>query len=295
MKDPVTSAVEKFGEDVEKALRSETTWAEFGKKPEAKSDMADDNLVAELHAGIADKIERKAFERVCAERDALQAELKKRNRSASDRLHNICKAIQEEADGSEFSREEWDRIDAENVTLHAEIRALKAQPQPEGQHIDDEAVDKLATAMKAKLARKRAEGYSGWETSEGMHEHLSNLLRQHVEKGDPVDVANFAAFLHCRGERIAPSQQEARVQLSAELGTAILVDHTAVAWFAELDEYAEAFCRTNWYGRWMPWQAMKPNLIPLTPTEYAEAQRKGKELHAKLRFKDDAQAAKGKP
>ena len=108
-------------------------------------------------------------------------------------------------------------------------------------------------------------------------------------KGGPLSRAYARAVLK------AQPQPDGRVPLSAELGTAILVDHTAVAWFAELTESAEAFCRTNWYGRWMPWQAMKPNLIPLTPTEYAEAQRKGKELHAKLRFKDDAQAAKEKP
>ena len=54
-----------------------------------------------------------------------EAELKRRNQSASDRLHNICRAIEKEADGSEFSREEWNRLDAENSTLHAEIRELK--------------------------------------------------------------------------------------------------------------------------------------------------------------------------
>ena len=54
-----------------------------------------------------------------------EGELKRRNQSASDRLHNICRAIEKEADGSEFSREEWNRLDAENSTLHAEIRELK--------------------------------------------------------------------------------------------------------------------------------------------------------------------------
>ena len=54
-----------------------------------------------------------------------EGELKRRNQSASDRLHNICRAIEKEADGSAFSREEWNRLDAENSTLHAEIRELK--------------------------------------------------------------------------------------------------------------------------------------------------------------------------
>jgi len=67
------------------------------------------------------------------------------------------------------------------------------------------------------------------------------------------------------------------------------VDGAVVAWFAELDEHAEEFCRTNWYGRWLTWRSEPPQLIPLTPTEYAEAQRRGKELHAKLRDALDAQ------
>ena len=73
-------------------------------------------------------------------------------------------------------------------------------------------------------------------------------------------------------------------------GVAILVDGAVVAWFAELDEHAGNFCQEAWFGRWLTWRATPPQLIPLTPTEYAEAQRRGKELHAKLRFDDDAQA-----
>ena len=121
-------------------MPSETTWDDFGK---AKYDVSDDNLVAELHSEIADKIERNAYERVCAERDALLAEVKKRNRSASDRLHNICRAVEAEAESSVFSREEWDRIDAENVALHAEIRALKAAAAARAGEPTDAEIDNL--------------------------------------------------------------------------------------------------------------------------------------------------------
>ncbi|QRG06147.1 hypothetical protein EZH22_24690 [Xanthobacter dioxanivorans] len=70
-------------------------------------------------------------------------------------------------------------------------------------HPDDLAVDRFAAEMKAKLAQKRAEGRGGWEDKEDCPaHHLSNLLRDHVEKGDPLDVANFAMMLHQRGERI---------------------------------------------------------------------------------------------
>lgn len=70
-------------------------------------------------------------------------------------------------------------------------------------HGDDNAVAVLAMAMVSKLAQARAKGRSGWDTAECTQQHLSDLLREHVAKGDPVDVANFCAFLTARGEGIA--------------------------------------------------------------------------------------------
>lgn len=78
----------------------------------------------------------------------------------------------------------------------------------QGQHPDDEAVDALAAAMKAKLARQRAKGYGGWDTPECTQQRLSDMLRAHADKGDPVDVANFCAFLDARGEGITPAQAQ---------------------------------------------------------------------------------------
>ena len=77
------------------------------------------------------------------------------------------------------------------------------------QHPDDAAVDRFAASMKAKLAKSRAKGRSGWEDkSLCSAEYLSELLRGHVDKGDPVDVANFCMMLQQRGEGIAaPAQQ----------------------------------------------------------------------------------------
>jgi hypothetical protein len=73
------------------------------------------------------------------------------------------------------------------------------------QHPDDAAVDRFAAAMKDKLAEKRRQGYGGWDRpSECRLEFLSRKLRQHVAKGDPVDVANFAMMLHQRGSMITP-------------------------------------------------------------------------------------------
>ncbi|MDR2331896.1 MAG: hypothetical protein LBE61_00270 [Burkholderiaceae bacterium] len=81
----------------------------------------------------------------------------------------------------------------------------KAEPA----HPDDAAVDALAEAMKAKLAKQRAKGYGGWDSPECTQQRLSDMLRTHVDKGDPVDVANFCAFLSARGEGIAAAPADA--------------------------------------------------------------------------------------
>jgi hypothetical protein len=70
----------------------------------------------------------------------------------------------------------------------------------EGDH-DDEALETFIEAMAAKLAKKREEGRGGWWRPECDPDHLRKLLREHVDKGDPVDVANIAMMLHARGER----------------------------------------------------------------------------------------------
>jgi len=65
------------------------------------------------------------------------------------------------------------------------------------QHPDDVEVDRFAVAMKAKLAKSRAKGRGGWEQCDPAD--LSRMLREHVEKGDPRDVANFCMFLWALG------------------------------------------------------------------------------------------------
>ncbi|KAA1232714.1 hypothetical protein FHL81_24835 [Agrobacterium tumefaciens] len=58
--------------------------------------------------------------------------------------------------------------------------------------------------MKAKLAKKRDCGLDIWRDHEKCSQaSLSLALAHHVQKGDPIDVANFAMMLHQRGETIA--------------------------------------------------------------------------------------------
>lgn len=76
--------------------------------------------------------------------------------------------------------------------------ALNAQPL--NQHSDDAAVDRFAARMKAKLAAARKRGRGGWDNSEECRvERLASMLIDHVRKGDPVDVGNFAMMLSERG------------------------------------------------------------------------------------------------
>lgn len=83
--------------------------------------------------------------------------------------------------------------------------ALAARQSVAGQHPDDHAVDAFATTMKAKMAAARAKGRGGWEDpAQCSADDLSRMLREHLEKGDPRDVANFCMMLHQRGEAIVP-------------------------------------------------------------------------------------------
>src|SRR4029077_20482891 len=58
---------------------------------------------------------------------------------------------------------------------------------------DDEAVSIFATAMQDKMAKSRAKGRGGWQSCSV--DDLWKMLREHVEKGDPVDVANLAMMI----------------------------------------------------------------------------------------------------
>lgn len=73
----------------------------------------------------------------------------------------------------------------------------------DNQHPDDVAVDAFASKMRQKMAAARTKGRGGWDDkSQCSAELLSTMLHDHIEKGDPVDVANFCMMLSQRGEAI---------------------------------------------------------------------------------------------
>lgn len=89
-------------------------------------------------------------------------------------------------------------------------------------HPDDVAVDQFAEVMKAKLADARAKGRGGWQECDPAE--LSYMLREHVEKGDPRDVANFCMFLWSLGKPIGDSRPVVGLQLTPLDGIQVWID-----------------------------------------------------------------------
>lgn len=70
-------------------------------------------------------------------------------------------------------------------------------------HQDDIDVQRFAQAMKTKMALKRDEGRGGWQQC--APDELWRMLQDHVQKGDPVDIANFAMMIWHVQKRTPPT------------------------------------------------------------------------------------------
>jgi len=124
-----------------------------------------------------------------------------------------------------------------SMLLYEATRALEgvASAQPEPCHPDDAAVDRFADAMKQKLAQAREKGRGGWQQCDPVE--LSIMLREHVEKGDPRDVANFCMFLWSLGKPISDAvlpygQRAAQRQAEAEVDERAALAHWLGCWEA---------------------------------------------------------------
>ena len=61
---------------------------------------------------------------------------------------------------------------------------------------DENGIGRFSYMMLRKLEAKRAQGRSGWNRpSECLIADLREWLREHVDKGDPVDIANYAMMI----------------------------------------------------------------------------------------------------
>lgn len=83
------------------------------------------------------------------------------------------------------------------------LREERLIKEGDEQIINSIASRKLISAMMLKLDKKYSEGRSGWNDKDKVsNKTLSQMLRDHVEKGDPVDVANFCMMIYFRGGKI---------------------------------------------------------------------------------------------
>lgn len=124
----------------------------------------------------------------------------------------------------------YDSFEADMIDLLEAVKELESQPAPAA-HPDDEAVDRFAAAMKAKLAKKRDEGRGGWDNPEECSiGSLSYMLIQHVWKGDPIDVGNLAMMIHQRDSRIAIDDEARGIMPApaADTGQAVAKARAAV-------------------------------------------------------------------
>lgn len=63
---------------------------------------------------------------------------------------------------------------------------------------DEILVEQATRAMLEKLKKKRCEGRGGWHTDSCSNNKLMESLKDHIEKGDMVDVMNLAAMIYVR-------------------------------------------------------------------------------------------------
>lgn len=63
---------------------------------------------------------------------------------------------------------------------------------------DSILVEMAAHEMREKLAKKRKEGRGGWFAPSCSSARLKNMMMEHIEKGDYVDVLNLAAMILAR-------------------------------------------------------------------------------------------------
>lgn len=108
---------------------------------------------------------------------------------------------------------------------------------------DSRAVDNFASAMKSKLAKKRNEGRSGWQHMSA--DELTSLLREHVKKGDPVDVANLCMMLSENGQNISPVASD--TELRSRLWVLHKIEHAKLGEML-LDKSPDGIAAANWQG-----------------------------------------------
>lgn len=134
-------------------------------------------------------------------------------RKENEKLVEVLEGIEHFSDAVDFHNDPLSRAMSQWIKEGRAILAKRKENNNEDAmsvepHPDDIAVDQFAAAMKAKMAKQRAKGYGGWNDKDDCStERLQKMLSDHIAKGDPVDVGNFAMMLWNRGERTAAPKQ----------------------------------------------------------------------------------------
>lgn len=159
----------------------------------------------ELPKGLLQALEAKAYDFTMAHGVACGEVVAKEERASTDwrelcrRLYIELFACNQQMTGG--VRPKWK---AGKVVLDV-LAESKAAFESVPMHSDDLAVYEFAKVMREKLSQARAKGRGGWQTCPP--EELSRMLREHVEKGDPRDVANFCMFLWGVGSGISKTAE----------------------------------------------------------------------------------------
>lgn len=95
--------------------------------------------------------------------------------------------------------------------------ALATRPVPANWHADDGSIDEFAQVLKDKMRTSREKGRATWRDPSYGAAEISRHLREHVEKGDPRDVAIYCMFLLAKAARIEPREGPSADDMWAEL------------------------------------------------------------------------------
>lgn len=114
----------------------------------------------------------------------------------------LANSLDMHEDGEIELRRVWKRVEQIRAKQAAKPKhsPLPIALQSGEVHTDDLAVDRFSAELKDKLRVSREKGRGGWEETDPTE--LSVMLREHVEKGDPRDVANYCVFLWNLGKPI---------------------------------------------------------------------------------------------
>lgn len=117
---------------------------------------------------------------------------------------------------AESARAHDPRLDQVCVYAEALEARLEALERDSGNTDYERGWREFAPTCRAKMAAKHEQGVRGFENLESCPPgRLQKKLIDHLAKGDPVDVANFAMMIWYRGESVCAPANEERVHETA--------------------------------------------------------------------------------